>query len=1251
MKTKKRFFNSDVFKLHKILGCCLLLVALFASTAHAQIEIPFNPGQVTECANQSTPFPLPGLPFDLVFTDNKTLTLGPGTLGFVLNGAGIIPFAGALLDAAGNVIPGTEYEGLADGDLTHLELSQSTTWHGMRFVSDFPTGSGVMVFVTCPVVGQSDTSGNQPPIAEAGAPVSGTVGAAVTFDGSGSSDPDGDIVQYDWDFGDGNTAMNGGPTPSNTYAVADTYNVTLTVTDDGELTNTDTTTATIGETGTPPTADAGGPYTGTVGVNVSFDGSGSSDPDGTIVLYNWDFDDGNTDSSSRPTTGNTYASSGSYTVTLTVTDDDGETAFDIAEVTIAEGNQSPIADAGPEVMGTVDVAVSFDGSGSSDPDGDIVQYDWDFGDGTSMEDAGPTPSYTYTLMGGYTVTVTVIDDGNATDSDFTIATIEATGAPTADAGGPYSGTAGVPVSFDGSASSDPDGKITAWNWEFGDSNVGSGPSPTHIYTTGGTYTVRLTVTDDVGSTDEDDTQVDIAAGNEPPTAAPNGPYSGVVGVVVNFDGSGSTDPDGDIVRYDWDFGDGNTAMNGGPTPSNTYARDGAYQVALTVTDDIGEKNTQTTAAAIDAASQPPEADAGGPYRGTVGVAVTFDGTASSDADGNIVRYDWDFGDGNTAPDGGPNPSNTYAAGSIYTVTLTVTDGDGVTSPEAFTTANIDSANEPPVADAKGPYAGKVDVPVDFDGTGSSDADGNIATYEWDFGDGTTDTGATPSHSYAVTDVYDVVLTVTDNDGDIAKTATQAVIGDGINLPPTADPGGPYRALPGVAVNFDGSGSSDADGNIVRYDWDFGDGNTAPDGGPNPSNTYAAEDYYLVTLTVTDNGATTDTRTTVAAIVANQPPVSDAGGPYAGPVSVPVQFSGLGSEDPDGFLVSYSWAFGDGKAGSGLFPTHTYAAPGLYTVTLTVTDNDGAENRSTATVLIGDGLSLPPTADANGPYTGVSNAPVTFDGTGSSDPDGDITAWNWYFGDGNRGGMGLFQATAGTGSTGTGPTVDKTYLVGGLYNVILQVIDDDGLPGSDNVTALIGDLSLPPTADANGPYNGRVGVALTFDGTASSDPDGTIARYDWAFGDGNIALDAGPTPSYTYPAGGKYIVKLTVTDDSGETDVDVTTATVGIGNLPPQADAGDSVSVKVRRDITFDGTDSSDPDGNIVSYAWEFGDGNTGTGPRPTHRYAGNSKYLVTLTVTDNDGATSSDVTLADVEKGGNGGGGDGLCFINTVMGK
>ena len=620
------------------------------------------------------------------------------------------------------------------------------------------------------------------------------------------------------------------------------------------------------------------------------------------------------------------------------------------------------------------------------------------------------------------------------------------------------------------------------------------------------------------------------------------------------------------------------------------------------------------------------------------MAVDFDGSGSSDADGRIVRYDWDFGDGNTAPNGGPTPSNTYAAGDIYIVTLTVTDDSGFASTPSFATANIDSTNEPPVADANGPYAGKVDVPVDFDGSGSADPDGAIATYEWDFGDGTTDTGATPSHSYAATDVYDVVLTVTDNTGDSAKTATRVLIGDGVNLPPTADPGGPYRALPGVAVNFDGSNSSDRDGRIARYDWDFGDGNTATDVGPTPSHTYAAADNYLVTLTVTDDGGTTDTRTTVAAIVANQPPISDAGGPYAGPVGMPVQFNGLGSEDPDGSLVSANWGFGDGNTGSGLFPTHAYAAPGRYTATLSVIDNNGAENRSTATVLIGDGLSIPPTADAGGPYTGAANVTVTFDGTGSDDPDGDITAWDWTFGD---------------GMTGTGPTPVHTYLSGGLYHVILQVTDDDNLTASDTATARIGDLSLPPTADANGPYNGRVGVALTFDGSGSSDPDGDIVQYDWDFGDGSTAIDGGPTPVNNYAAGGKYIVRLTVTDDSGETDMDVTTATVGIGNLPPQADAGDSVTGTFGRAIaiTFDGSGSSDPDGNIVSYAWEFGDGNTGNGPNPTHRYADAGKYLVTLTVTDNDGATSSDATLADAEQGSGGGGGDGTCFINSIMGQ
>jgi PKD repeat protein len=409
-------------KIIVVLGFCFSLLIFCVSTASAQVAIPVDPGVVDECVDQSIIFPSPGLPFDLVFTDNKTLTLGPGTLAFVLQGSNVI-FNGALLDAVGNEISGTDYSGLAEGGATQVPLSQSTTWHGMRFVSDFPLGPAGLVFTSCPVVGQSDVSGNQKPIANAGTDVAGTVGVDVLFDGSASSDPDGDIASYAWDFGDG---VNGtGATPSHAYAVAGTYNVTLMVTDNGELSDSDTVSATIGAAGTPPTADAGGPYTGTVGVRMPVDGSNSVDTDGTIVRYSWDFDDGNSDNSDRPTSGNTYMASGTYTITLTVTDDNGERGTDTATATIGQGNQSPIADAGPPVVGASGIPVSFDASASSDPDGDVLRYDWDFGDGGSLDDGGPTPSHIYGAQGDYTATVVVTDGNNGSDGDYTIASIDA----------------------------------------------------------------------------------------------------------------------------------------------------------------------------------------------------------------------------------------------------------------------------------------------------------------------------------------------------------------------------------------------------------------------------------------------------------------------------------------------------------------------------------------------------------------------------------------------------------------------------------------------------------------------------------------------------------------------------------------------------------------------------------------------------------------------------------------------------------
>ncbi|MBT8108476.1 MAG: PKD domain-containing protein [Gammaproteobacteria bacterium] len=263
------------------------------------------------------------------------------------------------------------------------------------------------------------------------------------------------------------------------------------------------------------------------------------------------------------------------------------------------------------------------------------------------------------------------------------------------------------------------------------------------------------------------------------------------------------------------------------------------------------------------ANQAPTADPNGPYNAVVGASISFDGSGSTDADGSIVSYAWDFGDGNTGS--GVSPTHAYQASGTFTVELTVTDDGGATN-AATTTATITSAPVPPSADAGGPYSGVVGTAISFDGTASSDADGTIAAYAWDFGDGGVADGPTPTYSYSVDGTFTVTLTVTDNDGLTGiDSATATINPAGGNTPPVASANGPYTGFAGESITFDGSGSSDPDGSIVAYDWDFGDGTFAADAGPAPMHTFSATGQFTVTLTVTDDAGETDTAVTTADI--------------------------------------------------------------------------------------------------------------------------------------------------------------------------------------------------------------------------------------------------------------------------------------------------------------------------------------------------------------------------------------------------
>ncbi|MGB3459873.1 MAG: S8 family serine peptidase [Halobacteriota archaeon] len=190
-------------------------------------------------------------------------------------------------------------------------------------------------------------------------------------------------------------------------------------------------------------------------------------------------------------------------------------------------------------------------------------------------------------------------------------------------------------------------------------------------------------------------------------------------------------------------------------------RDNLYGYGLVDADEAAmptEPNTQ------------PVADAGGSYTGMEDVAITFDGSGSSDSDGDSLAYAWDFGDGSTGTS--VNPTHTYTAGGIYTVTLVVNDGKE-DSESSTTTADITEVNDPPVAEAGSDQNVVVGGVVTFDGSGSYDLDGTITDYVWEFGDETTETGITTTHTYGTAGTYSAVLTVTDNDG-LTSTDTAIV---------------------------------------------------------------------------------------------------------------------------------------------------------------------------------------------------------------------------------------------------------------------------------------------------------------------------------------------------------------------------------------------------------------------------------------------------------------------------------------------
>lgn len=398
---------------------------------------------------------------------------------------------------------------------------------------------------------------------------------------------------------------------------------------------------------------------------------------------------------------------------------------------------------------------------------------------------------------------------------------------------------GLAVVADGTGSTDSDGTITSYEWTFGDGSSATGEAAQHEYAKAGTYTVGLTVTDDRGATDNTTSEVAVTVPDQEPTAEFTVETTGLKTMV---DGSASADSNGEITRYAWDFGDGNSGA--GVTAAHTYAKDGSYDIELTVTDEAGQ--TAARQRTVTVANASPTAAIAHTING---MSVSFDGAQSADADGSIESFDWDFGDGKTGT--GEQADHEYATAGTYTVMLKATDDLGATG-----TAEV----EVEVSAPQGAAVFETNVSgrgADFDASASTVGTGTIESYTWDFGDGEAGTGKTTSHRYAKDGTYTVILTVASDDGSTAR-AEQVI--EVAHLVPTASFS---LETNGSQVSVDAAESSDPDDRELEYAWDFGDSKNAS--GVQVTHEYVEEGEYEITLTVTDADGETATMVQTATI--------------------------------------------------------------------------------------------------------------------------------------------------------------------------------------------------------------------------------------------------------------------------------------------------------------------------------------------------------------------------------------------------
>jgi YD repeat-containing protein len=954
---------------------------------------------------------------------------------------------------------------------------------------------------------------NKRPLASFSAPSTAKAGESVNFDASASSDAEGPIAKYEWDLdGDGTYETDTGTTPtvSHTYSSNGTVQVGLRVTDGSGSTATTSRSLTVeGETSGGPT-NYKEAVLATTGLRDYWRMGESS---GSILADSAGLSPANT--SGEPVLGVPGSVFG---------DPDTAVRFD----GVNDSASAPVDLSNASTI-TVEFWLKWNSYANDDALAMELTNNFNEADGGFLVD--PNSSYGSFAVGigrGASRNVTLFPRPSAGLWHHYALVLDPT-APAAQEVVPY--VDGEAVSFSKAESGSGAGNFANATLNFM-SRAGAG-----LYGAGDLDEVAIY--DRALGQATIASHYKLAAHNMPPeasfTATPN---PAPTNTTVNFDASGSTDVDGTVAKYEWDLdGNGSYETNTGTTPTVTrsYSVPGDRSIGLRVTDAKGATGTTTRTLTIQ--NQLPTASfTATPNPVLSGVSTSFNASASKDPDGTIAKYEWDLnGDGTYETNTGTTPtvSSSFATPGAKTVGLRVTDNFGDT---ATTTQTVTVENRAPTASFTAtPNPVLSGVSTSFNASGSSDPDGTIAKYEWDLdGNGSyeTETGTVPtaSTSFATPGEKTVGVRVTDNSGATA-TATRTVTVE--NRPPTASfTATPNPVVSGSNVTFDASASKDPDGTITEYAWDI-DGNGASDitGETKPTITisYVKPGTYAVRLLVKDNHNATAT-TTVTVTVQNRPPnASFTATPNPVSPNATTTFDASASKDPDGTIAKYEWDLdGNGSyetnTGTKATTTRSYTSEGTVNVGLRITDNNGATATTTVPVVV---KNQAPTASFTAtPNPANTNATVSFNAGASVDPDGTITKYEWDL-DGN----GTYET-----NTGTTKTTSKSYATPGEVTVGLRVTDNKGATGTITKTITIQN-QLPVPSFTVSPNPTTAGSTVTFNGSASKDPDGTIAQYEWDLdGNGTYETNTGTTAttSLKYATATEPVVGLRVTDNRGAT---------------------------------------------------------------------------------------------------------------------